>query len=426
VAVHRKGTVTMVSGSLPPGYESVATTPALADAEAAAKVTQLQAVKDSRSKVQGPTPLVIWWDQYVDQAPPARLAYVVHLDRPAKDGTGTYVVDAQSGGILKRQPAVRRTGAPVPAVAHERAAATGPRAAVTGTGVPRQLTLEVKARARTGHAANGAVTEVPLPGVKIDGYGVTDVDGRITVNVTEGTVLTTDLTGDYCQAFAPSCLWCYTVGAHAPGAVVTFPVMDPVNSFAVVDHATVIYWVKRGYESLVKWLPELTLADVAPLSAYLANPVPCYAGCDEDRQIMYFSGDGDCCRSFVFASIILHELGHAVEHVFVKELGKYGDYGDHDVREAVADMVSMFVLDEPEIGDRFSYEHEGCMRTGDNDIQQGYSSSVAYGHPGECLIGFAWHAYEEFAKTGDTTFVKNRSSARRRTIPTRSTRSSPW
>jgi hypothetical protein len=409
VAIHRNGKVMMLSSSLPPDYEAAAarvsslTTPDKLDA-AEQQVLRLAEVKATQSKPSGRSELLIHWDQLAHEPAAPRPAVRVRLDRPARDGTRTYVVDAIDGSILKREGAGHRI-APAPDaeawLARPREPAGEPIPPLPGRLAPRKLTVELKAMVRTGHAANGDVTEVAMPGIEVDGHGKTDAQGRFTIEVAPGTRLTTSLNGDYCQAFDPSQSWPWDVPDQPAGTVVPWLVTAD-NPDGVVYHATVSHWIQAGLETLnhnlQPPLPDTVVPKLARIDfASGVSGIPCgwYNGTDRELR---FSGEVGLYRSFAFASVVLHELGHAVDYACDMA------YGDQGVTEGYADIVTMFVLDDPKIGDQYQKDLDASLRSGMNVVMHGHSSSEAYGHLGECLVSFAWQSWQHF--NGDD-FVKS-------------------
>jgi hypothetical protein len=413
VAIHRNGNVMMLSSAVPPDYEQVLAAdlpkvPADHLEHARVVVQQLGEVQATKASPVDAR-LEVHWDQHAAKPSPARTAVRVRLDRPAKDGTHSYVIDAIDGTILSREGQPRHI-VPMPTVdvavagdvegVPQAERKTPP---ILPAPAPGGLTIQLSAMVRTGHAANGAVEAVPMPGIEILGFGKTDQQGQLIANVAPGAILETWLSGDWCNAFSPSppLPWQRLITAGDAGTIVQWQI-EGTDADKVVQQATISYWLQIGITALNRVMSPSTLpASVVPLFSRIdysiGGGVPCGYYSDQVRELR-FSGEVLPYRSFAFASVILHELGHAVDgncdHVF-------GDYG---VSEAYADIVAMFVLDDPKIGDQFQEGSDAALRSGANVVLKGSSSSSDYGHAGECLDSFAWQSYVALQRSD---FVKS-------------------
>jgi hypothetical protein len=315
------------------------------------------------TRVVGPELVVV---PYLDgKHRTARLAWEVSIFHEAAGSPPAgwlYRVDAVRGGILESRRALHHFD-------------------VSG---------QVRSLATPGAAPDtpsNPETSQPMPYVRVSsaqGSAVTDVDGSFTIPgasaplsvtlVYEGPFAATDN-----QAGSDYSLT--TTLGSATGNVVT---MNPAASAAVTAEANAFNWIGLMRE----WTRVVNPADATSDFLAAAN-VNISSTCNayyNGVSVNFYAAGGSCVNT-AYSSVVLHEMGHWLNDLYGSGNGADG-FG-----EGNADAFSMYILDDPVVGEDFC--GTGCdIRTGENTRQFcGDCCGGCYGQvhaDGEVLGGALW------------------------------------
>ena len=398
VRVHMTGKVSMfgaVAFAIPAGFS---TTPAID--ELTATWTAWQALGMTPPAVRQPndkrTPrLVIAGNANASKQETVVLAWeipVSAVDAEGRGPIGRYLVDAQTGRVVRYENDKHECGDPSCAVQPRGFERSGGENASQPTAALPVVSGTVRGWTRMGVGANSALQNVPLAGVEINvpgvGVVVTDANGNFSANVNTTTNVSVVLDGTRMQTI---------VGANAPTVNATLTPGVPANiqflSAAATPedaaHTSTYYWTHATNEflrSLLGNTPELATADNVLPTVNIASTCNAYY----TGNTINFYATGGSCNNTAFSSVVAHEWGHGIDE-------RYGGISQtNGLSESLGDICSMYLLDNPTIGDNF-FTNGGFIRTGTNTRQYPTGSGVPA--QGEAFMGFAWKLRERMATT---------------------------
>ena len=339
--------------------------------------------------------LVIWADAEAAARTSVHLAWEVTVHDVAADGSGTIgrsYVDAQTAQVLRFVNDKHACG---PECAHGGTAAAAADTAPAPTPLPIATTTTVMAYVNTGLAPSMFATPVPLARLTLTVPGIgpvtTDALGRFTVNITAPVTVTVgNLDGRHFQPItgpnAPSTTFTITPGAN--GSVT---LLLPVSSSGQLAHTNCAYWIDRTNEwarSILGNTPQLATADNVAVNVNIAST--CNAYYDPNVNSVNFYAAGGGCVNSAYSTVIAHEWGHGLDD-------RYGGISQtQGLSEGWADIVAMYVVDDPNVGLGFSTAGVS-MRSGQN--MRMYPTGTGVHEWGETWMGFAWKVRQNLAAT---------------------------
>ena len=398
VRVHMTGKVSMfgaIAFAIPAGFS---TTPAID--ELTATWTAWQALGMTPPAVRQPndkrTPrLVIAGNPDASKQEPVVLVWeipVSAVDAEGRGPIGRYLVDAQTGRVVRYENDKHECGDPSCTVQPRGFERSNGENASQPTAALPVVTGAVRGWTRMGAGATSALQNVPLAGVEINvpgaGVVVTDANGNFSANVNTPTNVSVVLDGTRMQAI---------VGANAPTVNATLTPGVPANiqffSAAATPedaaHTSTYYWTHATNEflrSLLGNTPELATADNVLPTVNIASTCNAYY----TGNTINFYATGGSCNNTAFSSVVAHEWGHGIDE-------RYGGISQtNGLSESLGDICSMYLLDNPTIGENF-FTNGGFIRTGTNTRQ--YPTGSGVHAQGEAFMGFAWKLRERMATT---------------------------
>lgn len=355
--------------------------------------------------------LVIWGDVHATERVTPVLAWEVPVSALQAGGAGPlgrYYVDAQTGAVLRYvndkhdcgdpgctdssahagtapMPMASATAAeslPAPVIAAEPAAP-----ATTTTPLP--TTLFVQSFVRGGFAADSPLVLVAMPRVELQIGGqtvFTDANGRADFLLDTLTNIPVVLEGQRSALvqgpFAP-----VASAAIAPGTTQICTVAYAWGTDEEIAHTTTYHTVDRVNEycrAILGNTPQLAVLDSIQANVNLATACTANYG----NNVMNYSRMGGACANTAFSTVIAHEWGHGLDF----------EYGGpsywNGLTEAWADVVSMYVLDTPDIGTGIN-NTPIPVRTGNNTHQ--FPQGLNLHAQGQSFMGFAWKLRDHLA-----------------------------
>jgi len=286
---------------------------------------------------------------------------VFHAE-PGFETVGTrYRLDAKRGGVVSRTPAVHND--------------------VSG---------QVLSRATPGSKPDGAsnpTTSQPMPHLVVtsaQGSAVTDSDGNFTI---PGASAPLSVTVQYAGTFVNvndqggSDYSLSTTLNASSGNVVTMNSSPNANTTAEANAAL---WIGKMRD----WTRSVNAGDatsdfLAPANVNIASACNAYY---DGVSVNFFAAGGSCVNSS-YSSVVLHEMGH-----WLNDLYQSYNAGD-GFGEGNADVYSMYILDNPIVGEDFAGTGNH-IRVGTNTRAFcGDCCGGCYGEvhdDGEVLMGALW------------------------------------
>jgi len=399
VRIHRKGVVAMLGSRAWPIADTFDTTPAITDDVATAIAWhEVGAPANTRQPVVPKAPrLVIWGNSHAQVLSSVALAWEVAVSNVADDGTGPagrYYIDAHSGAVLqfvndKHQCAMPGCTHATPACAATAEEATPPPPATAEA--PATTTVTVMAWTRIGVDAFAPLVNVALPGLQLNVPGIgtvtTDDNGECTINIAAPVSITVGaLDGRHhapiSGSSAPS--GSFTVN---PGVNSTIQLLSAAATFHAGAHTTTSYWIDRANEwcrGILGNTPQLDTADaIAPSVNFTSS---CNAYYLNNSLTFFVAGAG--CSNTAFSSVIVHEWGHGLDDRYGGISNEIGD----GLSEGWADLLAIYLLDDPNYGSGFYMTPGVPARSGNNTKM--YGTQVDPHDAGEVWMGFAWRYRE--------------------------------
>lgn len=382
VRIHGHGRLVQLGSTAWPIAEGFEVVPGI-DVTVASRAAVAAHAADVPVQVHGAR-LVIFGDTDAVERTLPRLAWELTL-RPIDGQTtrafGRSLVDAHSGEALAFFP--------------------GAHACAPELSAPTPTTLTLKAWTRLANDPVAPLVEVTVPNANVSIGGQvhrTDEHGQVTVDIAAPTIVqVVGFVGSHCAR---------VVGTAQPSAATT---LSPGVASDIVlgsasspqdeaAHATAYHYVdrlNRAYRALLGDNPWLDQLD--DLRVRVNSFSPCNAFYF-DTGDLHFGPQSSTCNNAAFASIVAHEWGHALDDVYG------GISAAEGVNEGWADIVAMYLLDDPEIG--FDLAGTGqSLRSGTNTAAYGTGTAT---HTA-CLswMGFAWKFRENLRATfGTPTAVR--------------------
>ncbi len=414
VRVNMSGVIAMIGSTawqIPQGF---VTTPKIS--EAAAKTTAWMALGEEPvvlgpQGVQRKPRLCIWGDVHAETKQSCRLAWEIPIDNLTADGQGTvgrYYVDAQLGHVLRFETDRHSCGAlcvhpgasrvPVADLVAE-APAVEP---VVETGMaPVPTVVTVMAWTRTGRAANSPLQNVPLRNlvVSVPGQGsfTTDSNGQFTVDLASAVTVTIGaLDGLHCQPIGGSG-WTAASQSVQPGVNTTIQLLTAAAAQDVACHTTTYWWVDEVNEwtrGILGTLP----GQADSVSPNVNQNGTCNAFYSTGANTINFYPAGGGCNNTAFSTVITHEWGHGLDNWYGGISNNSGD----GLSEAIGDIVSMYIVDHPVVGEFFTTSG-GFVRTGNNTTTYPPPSPVH--SAGEVYMGFAWQLRQNLRASNASTAI---------------------
>ncbi|MBI5624511.1 MAG: hypothetical protein HY924_12095 [Elusimicrobia bacterium] len=240
------------------------------------------------------------------------------------------------------------------------------------------------------------LTPVPMPHLLLrlaDGRTVvTDHEGRFTLDAAlpeEARRFTATLTGSYAKVANFTGASLSIEGVLEPGREVT--VMFNPTGAEETDIAQVNAY--RFVNLAHDWLKARGVT-----SAELDIPIPVDVNIDErcnafytpgNPSLNFFKSNGDCANT-AYGSVIMHEYGHFVDD-------RLGGISDGGLSEGWGDILSMFILRDPVIGEGFlkrPIDGATYIRHGENTYR--YQPWHKVHEQGQAWGGFAWKLRKSF------------------------------
>lgn len=384
VRVHMTGRVSMFGSRAWPIPDDFVTVPVLDRLSAKRVAWQTLAVVPPAARQPGadkPSRLVIWGDVNSATLAEVHLAWEIPISAVNAQGLGAigrYYIDAKTGAVLDFVNDK-----------HDASPGEEPKQPLA---VPAPSTGTVMAWTRIGTSGIAQLVNVPLPGVEVNvpgvGVVVTDNAGQFTVNITANTNVTVDLNGIHCQLiFGTSAT--QVSQTLIPNGTTTFQFLWNTANADLAAHTTAYYWTH-----LVNEWARTVFGNTNQINA-LDNVRPtvnitsiCNAYYTANTINFYQAGGG--CNNSAYASVVAHEWGHGLDD-------QYGGISQVDgLSESWGDICSMYLLDDPVIGENFQ-TLGGYLRHGMNNRQ--YPSGNGVHQMGEAFGGFAWKLRERLAVT---------------------------
>ncbi|MBX3464884.1 MAG: hypothetical protein KF830_17080 [Planctomycetes bacterium] len=352
-----------------------------------------------------PPRLVIWGDADAPQLAPFHLAWEVaiqNLDHDGNGPVGRYYVDAHGGAILHYTNDLHQCGLAGCTLGHPAEAggdaAAGALAEASANApatapVPVNTLVRVRTWARTGLDANAPLSLVALAGVEVtvgtSGTAVTNANGEITINISSPRTVSVGRIDGLRHAEILGTDQPNASILVSPGVPTTLLVLPASATDTQVAHSTAHWWLTRANEH------HRTILGNSPQLALLDGIVPTVnagGSCNAfyTNNTVRFLTAGDGCTNTATATIIAHEWGHGLDD-------RYGGISQTEgLSEGWADIVAMYLVDDPRIGIGMITPNVG-IRTGNNDRQYPTGSSVH--QRGESWMGFAWKLRERLTQT---------------------------
>jgi Zn-dependent metalloprotease len=284
-----------------------------------------------------------------------------------------YWVDAKSGAVINRMPAIHNLD-------------------VTGT------VYTMATPGTTPDTASNPEIQEPLAYAQVQsssGTTSTDVNGNFTISGTNGPL---NVTIAYVGTFA-NCNndtgndYSLTTSLSGTGNSV---VLNTGTQAAVTAEANAYQWVNKMRDWIRAITPGDNTADfLATANCNLNSTCNAYY---DGSSINFYSAGGGCVNT-AFSSVVGHEEGHWLNV-------RYGTgNGSDGMGEGNADVFSMYLLDDPIVGDGF-FQTGGNIRNGNNNNQFcGDSNPGCYGGvhaDGEPWMGAAWKIRTNLKNTNGT------------------------
>ncbi|MBK8096075.1 MAG: hypothetical protein IPK26_03160 [Planctomycetes bacterium] len=343
-----------------------------------------------------PPRLVLWGDVHASVRSPIHLAWEVAVSNVDREGRGTigrYYLDARTGAVLQFVNDKHECG---PDCTHGKAGSGGEAVVATAApaspALPVPTTVQVSAYARLGLDANSPIGLVQVPGLQVNvpgvGTMVTDQNGRFVIDIAAPVGITIGALDGRHHAPISGAAWPGGTFTVNPGGNHSLVLLSPTATPAQLAHTNTTWWVDRANEWARQTLgnsPQMAAVDgITPTvnrtsgacnAYYVANTINFYAA-------------GNGCLNTAFATVIAHELGHGIDD-------QYGGMSQVDgLSEGWADVVAMYLTDQPDIG--VGIHGNGVpLRTGNNNRQ--YPSGATPHEQGESWMGFAWLLRDDLA-----------------------------
>ncbi|MEZ6038841.1 MAG: hypothetical protein R3F29_15280 [Planctomycetota bacterium] len=383
VRVHMTGRVAMFGSRAWPIPADFVITPALD----AATATQLawqhtEGGASQTAPAAAPRPrLVIFGDAHAARRAPFHLCWEVEVHAPAAGATGRCYVDAASGEVRAMRNDLHQCSA---ACTHELRR--------NPAQLPLPATGLVRGWLREGVGALSPLVQRPLANVEVavPGVGtvVTDALGAFSVNLSAPVTVTVTLDGAHLQRVhdvaQPS-----RTAVLTPGQTTTFTFGTGFSTPNDAAHPTSYYWVDRvntWCRGVLGDSPQLDALDDVLVTVNLGG----LSAANYWHNTINLHGADSFVNNTAFSSVVAHEWGHGLDD-------QYGGISQVEgLSEGWGDVLSMYLLDAPEIGLDVS-PSGGVIRTGDNTRQ--YPTGSGVHEQGETFMGFAWKLRQRLATT---------------------------
>jgi hypothetical protein len=386
VRVNMKGVIAMlgsVAFPIPVGFdttpqigEELATAIAWRAAGAPTGVPQPSTARQPR--------LVIWGDLATANEGNFALAWeipVSNVDRNGDGPIGRHYIDARRGGELAYVSDRHECGfAGCTGGNHEALAAAAAPA-------PVLTTVTVMAWTRTGLDGASALVNTPLQGVTFNVPGVgsrtTDQNGQFTIDIAGAVTITaTMLDGTHYAAIQ---------GGNAPaisqvvnpGVAATIQIGSAASSTNEAAHPTTAYWVDRANawcRTILGNSSQMATASNITPTVNIASTCNAYY---TSNSINFYNAGGGCVNT-AFSTVIVHEWGHGLDDRY----GGISNTNAEGVSEGWADILAMYLVDNPIVGSGFSGSGT-IIRDGNNTRVYPYSSTSPHA-AGQVWMGFGW------------------------------------
>ena len=311
----------------------------------------------------------------IDGEKRAVLAWEVQVRAVEADGKGPIgraYVDAKTGAFLRFE-----------SEKHECGFGCAEPHGANPPALPAATTVTVRGYAHTQFSPVSTPTNAVLRGVEVQvpgtGTFITDQNGQFTVSLTAPAQVTARFDGEHTNVIqgpnAP------VVNATLqPGSPATIQFGSAASGEFELAHATTYYWTDRVHRfarSVLGDTPQLDAMNLILPSVNLAST--CNAYYTNNTINFYASGGG--CNNTAGASVVAHEWGHGLDEQYS------GISQANGLSEAWADIVSMYLLDDPTIGHDF-FSGGGGIRSGNNNQQ--YPNGGGPHDQGLSWMGCAW------------------------------------
>ncbi|MCA8977829.1 MAG: hypothetical protein KDC98_24095, partial [Planctomycetes bacterium] len=304
---------------------------------------------------------------------------------------GRYYIDGNTGAVLHYTNDKHECGFPGCGLNGHREAAAPTSAMPPSTGI-------VMAWTRVGTSAVAALVNVPLAGVEVSipgvGTVVTDSAGQFSANIASNTSVTINLNGIHSQLITGTSAPVVTQTLIA-GGTTTFQLLSSGASANQAAHTSTYYWVDQVNEwcrTILGNSAQLNTADNVAPRVNIAST--CNAYYTNNTINFYQAGGG--CNNTGYSSVVAHEWGHGLDD-------RYGGISQtNGLSEGWGDILSMYLLDNPIVGEDFTTSG-GYVRIGTNNRQ--YPSGSGVHAQGESWMGFAWQLRERLATTQSSRAV---------------------
>lgn len=394
VRIHSRGALAMFGSTAWPVPADFDVTPGIGELQARANAWLHLGLEPSAAP-QPAAPqeprLVIWGDVGAASKAPFHLCWEVAVSNVQADGSGPIgrcYVDARTGRVHHYENDKHEcwAGCRHPHHAPPRAAMAGEAPAPAMT-VP--TTVTVMAWTRTGLNATSPLVNIPVEGlvVTVPGLGTrtTDAAGQFVIDIAAPVSIAVGaLDGVHCAPIQGTS----QPAANAtvtPGVPATIQLLTSAASQEEAAHTSVLHWTRDVNEWVRTILGNTgqlnTLSGISPRvnitqtcnAYYTSNTINFYA-------------TGGSCNNTAFSTVIAHEWGHGLDHQY----GGISNGNGNGLSEAWADIVGMYLVDDPVIGPGFR-TNGGAIRSGTNTRQfTSLTSSTGPHASGECFMGMAW------------------------------------
>ena len=333
--------------------------------------------------------LVVWADSLKNNSP-VRLAWEIRVSAPDQRKIGRAYVDAKTGAFIQYRTDLHEcfhNGCEHAdrQVAQAKADLEGFHVEVISDPNPNPNSLVVggKVQAWTNRTigATGPLTNAPMRNFAV-GSTFTDANGDFTLPGSSATVTLT-FRGRYAGAQTLVQGTKFTRTVTLTGTSNTIQIYTSGVGMQDFAQSTIYYWLNGAMEFIIGEIGNRTqLTRLKGVTARVNVNASCnatYGGYNTN-----FYNESTTCNNTGYSSVVVHEWGHGLDDSF-------GGIARGQMQEGLADTVSLMMLNNPIIGDKFFKSRTpNYIRIGTNTKTWPPLGGVH--SQGEVWMGFCWDA----------------------------------